>query len=113
MKNKRNTCCYISLGCLIAGVIGTIVSVFLLFNYFSLFQLYDRTEAEVFQTQGIFLVLTLIFVLIFNAGWIFLIPARIRKESKPFLFILLGIYLAIIFFVICSLRFGVTIPFAA
>ena len=113
MKNKRNTCCYISLSCLIAGVIGTIVSVFLLFNYFSFFQLYDRTESEVFQTRGIFSVLTLIFVFIFNAGWIFLIPAGIRKESKPFLFTLLGIYLAIIIFLICSLRFGVTIPFAA
>lgn len=55
--------------------------------------------------------LALFFIVVFNAGWVFLIPAGIRKESKPYLFTLIGIYLAIIIYVVCSLRFGFVIPF--
>ena len=110
-SKRRNTCCIISLCCLVSGVLGTIVSVFLLYKYFDFFNIWDRTESEVLKTQNFFSVLALIFIIVFNAGWVFLIPAGVKKESKPFLFTLLGVYLIIIFVVIKSLLFGFTIPF--
>ena len=111
MTKRRNTCCHISLGCLISGVLGTVFSVFMHFNYFSFFQIWDRAESEVFNTDNFFIILALFFIVVFNAGWIFLIPAGIRKESKPYLFTLIGIYLAMIIYVVYSLRFGFVIPF--
>ena len=57
-------------------------------------------EAEVLKTQNFFSVLALIFIIVFNAGWVFLIPAGVKKESKPFLFTLLGVYLIIIFLLV-------------
>ena len=110
-SKRRNTCCIISLCCLVSGVLGTIVSVFLLYRYFDFFNIWDRMEAEVLKTQNFFSVLALIFIIVFNAGWVFLIPAGVKKESTPFLFTLLGVYLIIIFVVIKSLLFGFTIPF--
>ena len=110
-SKRRNTCCIVSLCCLVSGVLGTIVSVFLLYRYFDFFNVWDRMEAEVLKTQNFFSVLALIFIIVFNAGWVFLIPAGVKKESKPFLFTLLGVYLIIIFVVIKSLLFGFTIPF--
>ena len=104
-SKRRNTCCIISLCCLVSGVLGTIVSVFLLYRYFDFFNIWDRMEAEVLKTQNFFSVLALIFIIVFNAGWVFLIPAGVKKESKPFLFTLLGVYLIIIFVVIKSLLF--------
>lgn len=68
MTKRRNTCCHISLGCLIAGIFGTIVSVCMHFNYFSFFQIWDRAESEVYKTRNFFLMLALFFIVVFNAG---------------------------------------------